>query len=97
MRPDQAFRRRGHLARAWARLLRKKIAVACIIILVVIYAAGVLANWTSPYGYNQQDYTEIRESPSLHHLAGTDRAGRGVFGDTQDGPERFSALRPPLP
>ena len=81
-------RRRGHLARAMARLFRKKIAMACVTTLAVIYLAGILAAWVSPYDYTRQDYTAIRKPPGItfdqgvihfwsnSHLAGTDFAGR---------------------
>ena len=70
---------RGHLALALRRLVRKKIAVTTLVILVLIYGAGILAAWVSPYGYQEQDYTVIRTPPSADHIAGTDRLGRDVF------------------
>ena len=70
---------KGHLARARARLLRKKIAVACLVTLAVIYSAGIFAAVVSPYGYRDQDYTAIRQPPSLSHWAGTDLKGRDVL------------------
>ena len=70
---------RGHLSRAWSRLIRKKIAVACILTLLVVYSGGIFATAIAPYGYTDQDYTVIRKPPSLEHLAGTDRAGRDLF------------------
>ena len=70
---------RGHLARAWSRLLRKKIGMVCMVTLVVVYSAGIFAALIAPHGYSDQDYTAIRESPSLDHWAGTDSAGRDVF------------------
>ena len=88
---EQTKRSRGHLARAMARLMRKKIAVACIVVLSVIYSAGIFAAWVSPYDYTAQDYTVIRKAPSYvldqgpvafwkeSHFAGTDRAGRDLF------------------
>ncbi len=70
---------RGHLHRAFLRLWRKKLAVVCISILTMIYVSGLAAPWISPYEYNYQDYTAIRESPSFKHWAGTDLKGRDVF------------------
>ncbi len=75
----EALRSQGHLARALSRLRRKRIAVVCIGILIVIYAAAIFAEAVSPYGYDDQDYTAIRESPSLSHWMGTDFAGRDVL------------------
>ena len=46
---------------------------------MLIYSLGILAPWIAPYEYNFQDYTAIRESPSLDHWAGTDLKGRDVF------------------
>ena len=71
--------RKGHLARAWSRLIRKKIALACLITLGVVYSAGIFAPLVAPYSYRDQDYTVIRQPPSLKHWAGTDRAGRDVL------------------
>ena len=70
---------KGHLARAVSRLIRKKVALACLITLVVVYSAGIFGPFVAPYGYRDQDYTVIRQPPSLQHWAGTDRAGRDVF------------------
>ena len=77
--PGVRERRRGHLARAWSRLVRKKLAVICMVTLALIYGTAILINWISPYGYADQDYTVIREGPSLQHWAGTDRAGRDML------------------
>lgn len=70
---------KGHLRRAMERLVRKKLAIVCMITLVVIYAAGVFAPVVAPYDYTQPHYTAIRKPPSLDHWAGTDHAGRDVF------------------
>ena len=70
---------KGHLARAWSRLIRKKIAVACMVVLVVIYTVGLFAALIAPYSYTEPNFTAIREPPSWRHLAGTDFAGRDVL------------------
>ena len=66
---------KGHLARAWSRLVRKKIAVACMIIIAILYLSGIFAEFLAPYGYTEPHYTEIRKPPSLEHPFGTDRGG----------------------
>ncbi len=88
---DEQYSHKGHLNLALSRLMRKRIAVACMAALLILYAGGALANWISPYGYADQDYTAIRKPPSIvtdhgitgffteSHFAGTDRIGRDVF------------------
>ena len=87
----RAHRSKGHLARALSRLIRKKIAVACMVTLAVVYSGGILAAWVSPYDYRDIDYTAFRSGPKFEtgkglvgfwkesHFAGTDRAGRDQF------------------
>lgn len=72
-------RRKGHLARAFERLLGKKLAVVCIVTIVVIYCAGLAAPWIVPYEYTDQDYAALKKPPSKAHWAGTDLKGRDVF------------------
>lgn len=73
---ERTVRSQGHLARAWSRLLRKKLAMACVAVLVLLYTGAIFVEWISPYGYDDQDYTVIRKGPSLQHWFGTDFAGR---------------------
>ena len=61
------------------RLMKKKLAVLCILILIIIYVSGLLASIISPYDYTAQDYSNIKKPPSFEHIMGTDRAGRDVF------------------
>ena len=69
----------GHLRRAWSRLVRKKLAMISVVTLIVVYSAGIFAPLIAPYEYTAQDYTAIREPPSLSHWAGTDLKGRDLL------------------
>ena len=83
--------RRGHFARAAYRLMRKKIAVACIVTLAIVYSGGIFVGAIAPHDYEFQDYNVINKAPSFvfdqgikgfwteSHLAGTDRFGRDMF------------------
>ena len=66
---ENEIRTKGHLARAWTRLLRKKIALICILALSVLYLSSALVPILSPYGYADQNYSVIRKSPTFKHLA----------------------------
>lgn len=72
-------RSKGHLTRAMARLVRKKIAIVCMVVLAIIYFAGIFAPLVAPYDYTEVNYSAIRKPPSLEHWAGTDFGGRDVL------------------
>ena len=61
------------------RLLRKKIGVACLTIILLMYGSGVLAPLVTPYGFNDQDLSITKQGPSFSHPFGNDRLGRDVF------------------
>ncbi len=61
------------------RLRRKKVGMTCLVVIIVLYLAGILAPWITPYDYNQYSFSEIKERPSLSHPFGTDRAGRDIL------------------
>ena len=61
---------------ALRRLLRKKIAVAALAVILVFYAAGILAPVLPLPGYTEQDLEQALQGPSWSHAMGTDRLGR---------------------
>jgi ABC-type dipeptide/oligopeptide/nickel transport system permease subunit len=68
------------LARRTARrLLRKRIAVVCLIAILAVYTLGILAPWIAPYGYSEQNLDASFEGPSWDHWLGTDRNGRDTL------------------
>ena len=70
---------RNYWAISVRRLLANKVGVVCLSIILLFYGAGVLAPLVTPYGYNDQDLTNVKQSPSLSHPFGTDRLGRDNF------------------
>jgi len=61
------------------RLLRKKLGVACLTIIFLMYGSGILAPLVTPYGFNDQDLSITKQGPSISHPFGTDRLGRDIF------------------
>ena len=59
--------------------MRKKVAVACLIVIGVMYGSGILSPLVTPYGYNDQNLTQVKQGPSFSHPFGTDRLGRDVL------------------
>ncbi len=65
--------------RVLRRLMRRPVAVVAIMIIVVIYSAGLLAPWVAPHGFNEADFQNRFAEPSLEHPLGTDRLGRDLL------------------
>ena len=76
---QQLGRERSYFRLSMARLMRKKVALVCISVIVVMYGSGVLAPLVAPYGYNEQNLAAVKERPSWSHPFGTDRVGRDIL------------------
>ena len=59
---------RSYWAISFRRLLRKKIGVACLSIIVVMYGAGILAPVVTPYDYNDQNLSIAKQGPSITQI-----------------------------
>lgn len=55
---------------------RGVLALGFIAVLVILAA---LASWIAPYGFNEQDYSQIRVGSSSAHWLGTDGLGRDIL------------------
>ncbi|MCH8801604.1 MAG: ABC transporter permease [Chloroflexi bacterium] len=69
----------SYWAISFRRLLRKKIGVACLTVILLMYGSGILAPLVTPYGFNDQDLTITKQGPSISHPFGTDRLGRDIL------------------
>ena len=73
---------RGPVALAWVRLRRKKLAMICLVLVVLLYVAGTFAPLLSTHPYSQTDLTHTQKAPSAKHWFGTDRLGRDIYSRT---------------
>ena len=76
---DEFHKSHGYFYLSFRRLTRKKLAMTCLVIIVVMYGSGIFASLVAPYGYNDQDLSVVKERPSVLHPLGTDRLGRDML------------------
>ena len=71
---------RSQGALLWGRLRRKRLAMISLVVIVVMYGAGLSAFVVTPrYSYTEQDLDRPLEGPSGDHWLGTDRLGRDML------------------
>jgi len=69
----------SYWALVWQRLRSDTLTVTCMVIVALLIVVGTFAPVFAPYGYNDLSPLEVRQPPSLKHLAGTDELGRDIF------------------
>jgi peptide/nickel transport system permease protein len=78
--PGGEYRRPTNLWRdALRQLLRNRLAVVGLIILVMFFAAALLAPHIAPYDPLEQDLLQRRQPPSAEHPLGIDEVGRDML------------------
>lgn len=65
--------------RARREFLRNRVAIVCLLILVLVTLSAVFAHQLSPYDPYKQNARARKEAPSAQHLFGTDSLGRDTF------------------
>jgi ABC-type dipeptide/oligopeptide/nickel transport system permease subunit len=73
---------RSQWAFARRRFFRHRLAMASLVVLLTVFAAGAFANFVAPYSYSDVNIDALTQPPSAHHLFGTDQAGRDYFSRT---------------
>lgn len=66
-------------ARARRRFLRHRLAVASLVVLTFVLAAGFLARYLAPYPYMRPNVNALSLAPTWAHPFGTDLYGRDYF------------------
>lgn len=78
--PGEDAPRQGGTRSPWGvalrRLLRKKLAVAALLLIAIFYFVGLFAPVLAPRDFRDQDLGNTLQGPSLGHPFGTDRLGR---------------------
>jgi peptide/nickel transport system permease protein len=80
--PDEAPRTAGgqsYWALSTRRLLRKKLAMICLSVILVLYGSAMLSPLVTPYSYTTQDLLNSKQGPTWAHPFGTDRLGRDMM------------------
>ena len=70
---------RSQWSYARMRFFRHRLAMLGLLGLVVIFGAGIFANFVAPYSYSEIDLSHILQGPSHAHYFGTDALGRDQF------------------
>jgi peptide/nickel transport system permease protein len=73
------IKKRSQFQEVWRRLKKNRLALAGLAMLLILVLCAVFANVIAPYPYDEQNYSEIMQAPSLKHLAGTDEFGRDIL------------------
>jgi peptide/nickel transport system permease protein len=58
---------------------RQPLGTLGLAIVIVMFAAGAMADWIAPYDPEANDFAAMMEAPSWAHLLGTDQLGRDIF------------------
>jgi len=72
---------RSQWSYARMRFLRHRLAMIGLVGLVILFGAGIFANFIAPYSYSEIDLNNILHAPTTvgHHYFGTDEIGRDYF------------------
>lgn len=63
------------------RFFRHRLAMVGLVVLIIVFGAGVFANYIAPYSFSEIDLTNLISPPTTagHHFFGTDAIGRDYF------------------
>lgn len=71
---------RGSMFSEWLKeIWRDKLARGAVLLFLAFVALFVLSYIWTPYDFRAQDFTAVRQGPSMSHFFGTDLIGRDMF------------------
>jgi peptide/nickel transport system permease protein len=73
-------KRRNFWVEVFFRMLKEKpLGTFGFVVVMMLLFTGIFANYLAPYPLGKIDFSAILQSPSAHHLLGTDNLGRDVL------------------
>jgi peptide/nickel transport system permease protein len=73
-------KRRNAWADFFIRLIKEKpLGTVGLMIVIVLFFAGMFSEWLAPYGYNEIILSDRLDGPSASHLLGCDNLGRDLL------------------
>jgi len=76
---ESVERRPSFLSAALKFCRRQPLGTMGLVIVLVMFAAGVFADWIAPFDPEENDFSAMMQAPSWVHLLGTDQMGRDIF------------------
>ncbi|MDP6667584.1 MAG: ABC transporter permease [Dehalococcoidia bacterium] len=70
---------RGHWRNVWRRFRRRRLALAGLVIISIIYLLGILAPVIQTHEYQDQNLAKSQQGPDTENWLGTDILGRDIY------------------
>jgi peptide/nickel transport system permease protein len=79
MSKDKNNASKGFYRISWELLKKNKMAMVCLVVVVLLVFVAVFAPVIAPYDPNLQEIKNKLQGPSISHILGTDEYGRDIF------------------
>jgi len=77
---EEEWKRRSGIVELLSRLLREKpLGTVGLVLVIILFASGILADVISPYGMNEFTLSDRLAAPSAKHWLGADNVGRDML------------------
>lgn len=74
-----APKKKSQAQEVWRRFKKNRLALIGMALIIVMILLSAFSSFIAPYHFDEQNYYETFQSPSLQHPCGTDNLGRDVF------------------